>query len=211
MEIDSMPQDIDVVERKLMQLEIERQALKKERDDVSAKRLTELDREIAEMSEKREGMRAQWLREKERIDTIRDKKAKVEQLRIDPVQSHGVTAPDRRIALAIRMKQVQHPALADHRIVVDLLFEPFPQPHRQFVEGDALIKHVIGSDNRRIAACIAAADPSFLENRYVGDAVDLGKIMRRGEAMSAAADDDDIIARLWRRIPPSWPPMPMAG
>jgi ATP-dependent Clp protease ATP-binding subunit ClpB len=83
MEIDSMPQDIDVVERKLMQLEIERQALKKERDDVSAKRLTELDREIAEMSEKREGMRAQWLREKELIDTIRDKKAKVEQLRID--------------------------------------------------------------------------------------------------------------------------------
>ena len=83
MEIDSMPADIDVVERKIMQLEIERQALKKEKDPASAKRLDEIDHELSELNEKKSTMRAQWLREKELITTIREKKAMVEQLRQD--------------------------------------------------------------------------------------------------------------------------------
>ncbi len=83
MEIDSVPHAIDVVERKIVQLEIERQALIKERDDASKKRLTHLEKELAELNEKKSGMRAQWLREKELIDDIRAKKADVEQLRMD--------------------------------------------------------------------------------------------------------------------------------
>ena len=83
MEIDSVPHAIDVVERKIIQLEIERQALLKERDDASKKRLADLEKELAELNEKKSGMRAQWLREKELIDGIRAKKAEVEQLRLD--------------------------------------------------------------------------------------------------------------------------------
>jgi ATP-dependent Clp protease ATP-binding subunit ClpB len=83
MEIDSMPVEIEVVERKLMQLEIERQALKKEKDAASQKRLSELEVEIGEQSEKKSTMRAGWLREKELITEIREKKALVEQLKIE--------------------------------------------------------------------------------------------------------------------------------
>ena len=83
MEIDSMPAEIDFVERKVMQLEIEKQALKKESDDGSKKRLTELEQELAELNEQKSQMRAQWLREKELITDIREKKALVESLKLD--------------------------------------------------------------------------------------------------------------------------------
>jgi ATP-dependent Clp protease ATP-binding subunit ClpB len=83
MEIDSVPHVIDVVERKIMQLEIERQALIKEKDDASKKRLSELEKELGELNEKKSGMRAQWLREKELIAEIRSTKAEVEQLRLE--------------------------------------------------------------------------------------------------------------------------------
>jgi ATP-dependent Clp protease ATP-binding subunit ClpB len=83
MEIDSVPTEIDQIERKLMQLEIERQALKKESDTASKARLLELEREISELNEKRTRARAQWLAEKELITAIREKKALVEQLKAD--------------------------------------------------------------------------------------------------------------------------------
>ncbi len=83
MEIESMPAAIDQVERKLVQLEVEKQALKKERDAASEKRLRELERDLDELKEKRTGMRAQWLREKELIAEIREAKANIEHLRQD--------------------------------------------------------------------------------------------------------------------------------
>ena len=83
MEIDSLPAPIDTLERKVLQLEIERQALKKEKDAASKKRLTELEKELSELQEQRDTMRAQWLREKELITEIREKKELVETLRVD--------------------------------------------------------------------------------------------------------------------------------
>jgi ATP-dependent Clp protease ATP-binding subunit ClpB len=83
MAIDSMPHEIELVERRLMQLNIEQQALKKETDPASRKRLADLQRELGELNEKRSGMRAKWLQEKEMIAKIREAKAKVEGLRGD--------------------------------------------------------------------------------------------------------------------------------
>jgi len=83
MEIDSLPAEIDTVERRGMQLEIEKQALKKESDPASQRRLGEIDVELSELNEKKSGMRAQWLREKELITEIREKKGLLEQLRLD--------------------------------------------------------------------------------------------------------------------------------
>jgi ATP-dependent Clp protease ATP-binding subunit ClpA len=62
MEVDSMPAEIDAVQRRLMQLQIEREALKKERDHASKARLDNVKREIAELEESARGMRAQWIR-----------------------------------------------------------------------------------------------------------------------------------------------------
>jgi ATP-dependent Clp protease ATP-binding subunit ClpB len=83
MEVDSMPAEIDAVQRKLTQLQIEQQALKKERDPASKARLDEVKRQIAELEESASGMRAQWQREKEVIDQIRKAQPEIERLRHD--------------------------------------------------------------------------------------------------------------------------------
>jgi len=82
MEIDSMPFEIDQLERRLIQLQIEEQALERERDKSSRARLDELKHEIEELMGQRATMRARWLREKEIIQTIRDRQAELEELRV---------------------------------------------------------------------------------------------------------------------------------
>ncbi len=81
MEIDSMPAEIDQTERRLTQLRIEEEALKRERDPASKVRLEELRREVAELNETRESMRAQWLREKEVIGSIQELTRRLDELR----------------------------------------------------------------------------------------------------------------------------------
>jgi ATP-dependent Clp protease ATP-binding subunit ClpB len=83
MEIDSLPIPIDQVERELLRLQIEEQALKREEDKASKARLEEVRREIAELEDKRTGMRAQWLTEKEIISKIREIQPQVEEMRLE--------------------------------------------------------------------------------------------------------------------------------
>src|SRR5580765_6972898 len=82
-EIDSMPFEIDVVERRIRQLEIERAALAKETDDASKQRLEALDRELQSLQEERDGMVAHWQLEKDAIATIQAGKERLEQARLD--------------------------------------------------------------------------------------------------------------------------------
>ena len=82
MEIDSMPSELDELERKIRQLEIEKQAVKKESDRASKERLAKIEKEIAELSEKRNGLKAQWQSEKEVIQKIRAIKEEIETARI---------------------------------------------------------------------------------------------------------------------------------
>jgi ATP-dependent Clp protease ATP-binding subunit ClpB len=81
MEVDSMPAEIDAVTRRLMQLQIEAQALKKERDPASKARLEDVKRQIAELEESASGMKAQWQREREIIEQIRKSQPEIERLR----------------------------------------------------------------------------------------------------------------------------------
>jgi len=83
MEIDSMPTELDEVERRIRQLEVEREAVKKEQDPASRERLAKIEKEIAELSEKRSGQRAQWEAEKGGIQQIRNIKSQIEQARIE--------------------------------------------------------------------------------------------------------------------------------
>lgn len=78
-EIDSMPEELDNYERKIKQLEIEREALRRESDEASKKRLTDLEAELAELSETRNQIKLQWAGEKERIQRIRTIKSEIEQ------------------------------------------------------------------------------------------------------------------------------------
>ena len=77
MELDSMPADIDAVNRKLTQMQIEEQALQKEEDDVSKERLERLRKEIATTQEKLDGMKAKWQNEKHAIDQVQDLKKQI--------------------------------------------------------------------------------------------------------------------------------------
>jgi ATP-dependent Clp protease ATP-binding subunit ClpB len=87
MEVDSMPAEIDAITRRLMQLQIEAQALKKERDPASKSRLEDVKRQIAELEESTQGMRAQWQREREVIEQIRKSQPEIERLRREAEQA----------------------------------------------------------------------------------------------------------------------------
>ncbi|MEN6581611.1 MAG: ATP-dependent chaperone ClpB [Armatimonadota bacterium] len=80
-EIDSMPTEIDTVERRIRQLEIEREALRKETDAGSKKQLDKLEKELADLRESSTEMKAHWQNEKDIITQIRDIKARLEQAR----------------------------------------------------------------------------------------------------------------------------------
>src|SRR5690606_37597717 len=82
MEIDSMPAELDEVSRRVMQLEIEREALRKESDAASKERLQRLERELADLKEQGMGLAAQWAHEKNAIQGVRVQKEELEQLRL---------------------------------------------------------------------------------------------------------------------------------
>ncbi|MFU0799246.1 MAG: ATP-dependent chaperone ClpB [Xylanivirga thermophila] len=80
-EIDSMPAELDEITRRIMQLEIEREALKKESDEASKRRLQNLEKELAELNEKSNIMKAQWQGEKDSIERLKDIKKRIEDTR----------------------------------------------------------------------------------------------------------------------------------
>ena len=82
-QIDSMPTEIDQLERRATQLEIEKQALKKEDDPNSKERLAHVDRELAELREKSGALKARWKQEKDAIGRVRQLKEKIEQLKLE--------------------------------------------------------------------------------------------------------------------------------
>ncbi|MCX7026366.1 MAG: ATP-dependent chaperone ClpB [Spirochaetes bacterium] len=82
-EIESQPTDLDVIERKLIQLKMEAQALKKETDPASVERLAKLGKEIADLSIERDALRLSWDGEKKAISEIRELKQRMEELKIE--------------------------------------------------------------------------------------------------------------------------------
>ena len=78
LQIDSMPEELDHIERQIRQLEIEREALKREKDDT---KLTSIEKELADLEESRKAMRSQWDNEREKIQKARDLKKAIETAR----------------------------------------------------------------------------------------------------------------------------------
>ncbi len=84
MQMNSMPIELDVLERKIRQLEIEREAIKRENDK---RKLEDLNKEIAELSDQRTGLRAKWESEKQVVEGIQTVKEKMEQLKFEAEQA----------------------------------------------------------------------------------------------------------------------------
>ena len=86
-EIDSMPTEIDEIERRVTQLEIEKQALKKEADKASLERLEKIEKELANLKEESTGLKARWQQEKDEIGKIRGTKEKIEDAKLKAAQA----------------------------------------------------------------------------------------------------------------------------
>ena len=107
MEIDSLPTELDEVERRIMQIEIERQALKKEKDSASRERLQKIEKELADLKEKRDGMRAQWKGEKDAISRISNIKSAIE----DAKTRERIAERDGDLAKAAEIRYGRLPSL----------------------------------------------------------------------------------------------------
>jgi ATP-dependent Clp protease ATP-binding subunit ClpB len=87
MEITSMPAELDEAERRIMQLEIEREALKKEKDNASIERLAVLEKELADRKEQRDALRSKWDQEREAIQGISDLRAQIDETKVEIEQA----------------------------------------------------------------------------------------------------------------------------
>ncbi|MGH2676690.1 MAG: AAA family ATPase, partial [Actinomycetota bacterium] len=108
-EIDSMPTEIDEVDRRVRQLEIERAALRKESDEASRERLDKLERELADLNEQLTAMRAHWEREKEHITGMREHKSQIEEIRGEAERAERDGDLERAAELRYgRLKELDH-------------------------------------------------------------------------------------------------------
>ncbi len=121
-EIDSMPGEMDEVTRRIMKLEIEEAALKKETDDLSRSRLEALQRELADLKEKQLEMKARWDKEKEGIERVNELKKRLEQARVDLENAQEEYDLNRSAELSYgiipdlerQLKQAEEEAQQDH-------------------------------------------------------------------------------------------------
>ncbi len=83
MEIDSRPEAVDQLERRILQLEVERQALKKEKDQASKDRTQNLEKELVDLKERSGSLKARWEKEKTDLNAVQELKEKIEKMRIE--------------------------------------------------------------------------------------------------------------------------------
>ncbi len=86
MEIESQPVELDSIERRILQLNIEKQALSREEDKASRDRISKLEKELADLGNKRDAMQLQWQNEKNIISEIRSLKQQLEELKADEIR-----------------------------------------------------------------------------------------------------------------------------
>ncbi len=86
-EIDSMPSELDETLRRIMQLEIEREALRKETDPASKDRLGKIEKELADLRSQSDAVKAQWQAEKAGVQRLRELREKIEQTRVEIEQA----------------------------------------------------------------------------------------------------------------------------
>jgi ATP-dependent Clp protease ATP-binding subunit ClpB len=183
MEIDSMPIELDELERRRIQLEIEREALRKETDDASKARLEALEKELAELAEEAGGMKQRWEAEKAAIAAIRSTKTELEQLQL-------------------RIEQAQRET--DYETAAKLQYATLPELQNQLKEQEAalatlqgpgsLLKEEVSADD--IAQIVASWTGIPVTKLLEGETAKLvhmeerlhGRVVGQDEAIEAVSD-----------------------
>lgn len=132
-EIDSMPEELDELQRKIMQLEIEREAIRREKDKDKEQILSKA---IAELSDKRNALKAQWENEKAIIQSIHDEKENIEKLKLESEKAE-------RAGDFGRVAEIRYGLLIESQKKHDALQEKI----RQMQKGDTLLKEEVESED----------------------------------------------------------------
>lgn len=132
-EIDSMPEELDQIIRKIMQLEIEEAALKKENDPISQERLRQIQKELADYREQRNVMQAQYEKEKQELKGLQDLKAKLDQARHD-------------LELAESKYDLEEAARIKYGIIPELEKQIQNYTEKQHTGGQALLREYVTED-----------------------------------------------------------------
>ncbi|GAB6091380.1 ATP-dependent chaperone ClpB [Spirochaeta dissipatitropha] len=143
MEIESQPTALDQLERRILQLNIEKQALSKENDAASTERLKKLNSELAELSHDRDAMHAQWQNEKTKIDELRSLKQQLENLSIEETQAE-------REGNFTRAAEIKHGLIPDLRGRMATLSEAIDA---QQSEGSSMLREEVSEED--IAAVVS--------------------------------------------------------
>ncbi len=114
---------------------------------------------------------------------------------VDAVQPIGMHMALEHLHVVHRMRQHHHAARRVHDVVVQLLRQALPQLQRMLVQRGALIPKIVGADDRGVAPGVAAAEPAALQHRDVAHAMLARKIVRRGKAVAAGADNHHVVGR----------------
>ena len=130
---------------------------------------------------------------------------------VDAVELHGVGDPGGDLELGWRVGHVEDAALAQHHIEIELARQPLVEPQREIVERYRFRVKVVRPHDGRVAAGVAAAEPALFDHADAGAIVGLGEVIGGREAMSATADDDEIITPLGLRLAPGYRPTLVAG
>jgi len=167
MEIDSKPAELDEVDRRMMQLEIEREALKKEKDKASKERLQKLEQELADLREQSAVLRTRWEQEKAAIQAIRDTKERTEQVR------HQIEEAQRAMDYA-RASELQYGTLSG----LERQLREQEERLRQLQADRALLKEEVGPED--VAEVVAEWTGIPVARLLEGE---LDKLLRMEEAL----------------------------
>jgi len=189
MELDSRPTELDKLERKLLQLSIERQALSREEDTASKERLTKLEKEIADLTAERDAMKARWESEKLDIQKIRELKQRIEELKIEE------TRYERDGDLA-RAAEVKHGKIPEAQKQLSLLTDQMEKKREETAGSDAsaLLREEVSEED--IAGVVSAWTGIPVSKMLSGELqkyLDLEKVLEKrvvgqDEALAAVAD-----------------------
>jgi ATP-dependent Clp protease ATP-binding subunit ClpB len=153
-EIDSVPTEIDEVDRRVMQLEIERTSLLKEKDESSKERRAAIEAELADLRSRSDEMRAQWEREKQAIQGVRETKERLEQARLEAERAE-------------REANLQRAA--------ELRYGEIPELEKQLAEYEAAERE--RGESEAAADGAGAGGPQFLKEEV--DAEDVAEVVAR--------------------------------
>ncbi len=145
-EIDSMPSELDEITRRVIQLEIEEQALKKEKDKASQERLANLRKELADLKERGESMRAQWQAEKAALKKVQGLREEIEQVR----QQAEVAERNYDLNLAAELRHGR-----------------LPQLEKQLAEADAALRKQQGG-NRLLREEVTEEEIAEIVSKWTG-------------------------------------------